>query len=203
MGAAFQRIEHAKLLLGEGEEEVRFFKSLLKHLDITGVQVAPTSGKGRMHDFLKAIPSLPGFSLLTALGVTRDADDNPTAAFQSVCDGLQKAGFDVPDRPASPTNGKPRVSVFVFPDCAGEGMLETLCLQSVADDAAVRCVDRFFECVKRDAGREPQNIPKARTHAWLASKERPDRRLGEAAEAGYWPFADRAFMQLAEFLKAL
>jgi hypothetical protein len=204
MGAAFERIERAKLLLGEGDEEVRFFKSVLKHLDITGIQVAQVGGKGQpMHRFLKALPSFSGFTSLAALGVTRDADDDRAGAFQSVCDGLRNAGLAVPDRPVLSTEGKPRVSVFILPDCVQNGMLETLCLQSVADDPAMKCVEAFFACVKRDAGREPENMWKARTHAWLASKERSDRRLGEAAEAGYWPFDDPAFKKLSAFLRSL
>jgi hypothetical protein len=46
-------------------------------------------------------------------------------------------------------------------------------------------------------------MSKACVHAWLASKERPDKRLGEAAQAGYWPFEHSAFDALSQFLLSL
>lgn len=204
MGAAFERIEQAKLLLGEGVEEVRFFKALLTHLSLTGIQVAQTGGKGhRMHEFLRALPSFPGFSSLTALGVTRDADDDPGKAFQSVRNSLIDSGMDAPEEPLIASSGKPRVSVFIFPDCASSGMLESLCLEAVSENPAVKCVDAYFDCVKRETGQVPTNMWKARTHAWLASRAKPDKRLGEAAEAGDWPFDNAAFNQLSRFLRSL
>jgi hypothetical protein len=204
MGVGFQRITHSKLLLGEGEEESRFFGALLKHIDLTGIQVAQTGGKGeRMHRFLKTLPSLPGFSLLSSLGVARDADHDTAAAFQSVCDGLRSADLDAPSGPGIWTSGPLRIGVFILPDCTSEGMLETLCLKSVANDQAMRCVEGYFECVQREADRMPGNMWKARTHAWLSSQVIPDKRLGEAAEAGYWPFDAPAFIELRGFLQQL
>ena len=204
MGAGPKRIERAKLLLGEGEEEVRFFDSLLKHVGATDIQVVQTGGKGeRMHRFLKMLPTLPGFQLLSSLGVTRDADEDVGGAFQSVCDGLRNAGFDVPPAAGISTHGKIRVSAFILPDCASPGMLETLCMSSVADDKAIICVEQYFECVRREANRTPRNMWKARTHAWLSSQVVPDKRLGEAADNGYWPFDHPAFDALRAFLRQL
>ena len=204
MGAAFQAIEHPKLLLGEGEDEVRFFRSLLQHLGLHDIQVAQTGGKRqRIHAFLKALPSFPGFSSLSALGVTCDADGDAHIEFQSICGGLGHAGFSVPGRMGERTTGPLHVSVYVLPDCASEGTLETLCLNSVADDPAAACVDQYFACVEREAKRQPANRWKARVHAWLSSHERPDLRLGEAAERRYWPFDGEAFAPLCAFLRQL
>jgi hypothetical protein len=156
-----------------------------------------------MRRFLKALPSLSGFSLLSSLAVTRDADEDVGGAFQSVCDGLRSAGFDLPSTPGTWTNGKVRIGTFIFPDCASKGMLETLCLNSVADDPAMKCVDSYFECVQREASRTPGKVWKSRAHAWLSSQVVPDKRLGEAAEAGYWPFDHPAFSELRRFLQQL
>ena len=82
-------------------------------------------------------------------------------------------------------------------------MLEDLCLAGVQADPAMPCVPEFFDCVQRRANRQPNNLAKARVHAWLASQVEPDKRLGEAAEAGYWPWASPAFAPLTSLLRVL
>ena len=79
-------------------------------------------------------------------------------------------------------------------------MLETLCLRSAAAPEFA-CVDPYFACLA-GFGEVPNNDVKARTHAWLASRPEPDRRVGEAAQSGYWPFAD-AFADALTFLRNL
>ena len=90
-----------------------------------------------------------------------------------------------------------------MPDGNRTGMLESLCLDSVADDVAMECVKGFLACIEDRCGRVPKPIDKARTHMWLASREAPDKRLGEAAEAGYWPWNHAAFIGLVEFLRRI
>jgi len=65
------------------------------------------------------------------------------------------------------------------------------------------CLDSYFQCVLDTAQRRPANASKARVHAWLASQIEPDKRLGEAAEIGYWPWDNPAFDPLKQFLRAL
>ena len=47
------------------------------------------------------------------------------------------------------------------------------------------------------------NPTKARLQAYLAALPRPGLRLGEAAEAGVWPWEHPAFDPLIAFLRAL
>jgi hypothetical protein len=93
--------------------------------------------------------------------------------------------------------------VFLLPDNASPGMLEDLCLEAVASDPAAPCLDEYFTCVFQRGNRRPVEVAKARVHAWLASQLKPDLRLGEAAEAGYWPWNSPVFDQLRAFLRAL
>ena len=53
-------------------------------------------------------------------------------------------------------------------------------------------VHEYINCIKK-SGHSPNNIDKAKVHSWLASREKPDLRLGEAAECGYWPFDEKSF----------
>jgi hypothetical protein len=205
MPVATVRISRPKLLLGEGNEEVRFFRALLGYLGITDVQVEQYGGKTRLKDYLAALagPPVPGFASLTSLAVTRDADADARGAFASVCDALRNAGLPEPPDHDLPAGANPQVRVWIMPDGRNPGMLEDLCLASVQADAAGPCVDDFFRCLRTTAAGPPANLAKARVHVWLASRPEPDKRLGEAAEKGYWPWADPAFAPLTRFLRAL
>jgi hypothetical protein len=46
-------------------------------------------------------------------------------------------------------------------------------------------------------------MAKAQAHAFLATLDKPDLRLGEAAVAGYWDFDHPAFDALKAFVAAL
>ena len=84
-------------------------------------------------------------------------------------------------------------------------MLEDVCLESVKSDPAMECVDRYFECISQADIQGPRKVwmSKARVHAFLASRERPNLRLGEAAESGLWAFDTDAFGPLKELLNIL
>lgn len=197
-----QAITQTKLLLGEGMEEVFFFNALLKHLGIGNVQVEQAGSKDNFRNFIATLPVRPGFLNLEAIAITRDADDNATGAFESVCTALEQANLPKPAHVATYTAGNPRVGVFILPNCNDVGMLEDLCLASVASDIAIPCIDEFFRCVET-AGRRSNNLVKARVQAWLASQVRPHRRLGEAAQAGCLNWNDPAFNPLKQFLTQL
>ncbi len=198
------QIEAPKMLLVEGDSDRRFFEALLGKLSTTEiVQVEPYGGKSGLRQFLRLLQVSPDYSKLDSIGVTRDADCSSASAFQSVHDLLTSAGLDAPAEPITPTQSKPRVSVFILPDCESPGMLETLCLRAVQGDPAMECVKQYLRCLKETAGMPPKNRDKARAHAFLASRERPELRVGEAAEAGYWQLDAPVFAPLHSFLLAL
>jgi hypothetical protein len=193
-----------KLLLGEGQDEVRFFKAFLDHLGITDVQVADYGGKTNFARYLQALAvPAPGYRGLVSLGVTRDADTNPVGAFQSVCAALGGVGLSVPGAHGQLAGGNPQVGVWIMPDGRSPDMLEELCLSSVAGDPSYSCLAVYFTCVFRTANRQPNNWAKAKVHAWLSSQVEPDKRLGEAAESGFWPWINPAFAPIRQFLQSL
>jgi hypothetical protein len=194
-----------KLLLGEGRDEVRFFNALLAELKITDIQVIDYGGKTRLKDYLEALAQTPvsGFSGLVSLAITRDADTDAGGAFASASAALANVRLTVPGSHGLLAGANPRVGVWILPDGGKPGMLEDLCMTAVQTDLAVPCVDEFLQCVLQRAARQPNNMAKARLHVWLASQLDPDKRLGEAAEKGYWPWNAMAFQPLISFLQAL
>jgi len=197
-----RQLSEAKLLLGEGIEEVRFLGKLVAEIGLKGIQVEQYGGKDNLRRFLAGLRSYTGFSVVSSIGITRDADDDFNSALQSVQTALRNAEFDAPGQCGLRVGATVGVSVFILPDCGSPGMLETLCMKSVSESPAIGCVDEYFKCM-RDHGRIPDGFDKARVHVWLASEQRPDLRLGEAAEKGYWLLDHSAFDGLKDFIKSL
>ena len=192
------------MLLVEGDSDRRFFEALLGTLSTARiVQVESFGGKYGLKGFLRLLQNSPDYSTVESLGITRDADESSGTAFQSVRDVLTSAGLNAPTEPNMQTRGKPRVSVFILPDCKNRGMLETLCLSAVAEDAAMACVDAYFKCLEDIAKLPPKSPDKARAHAFLASRSKPELRVGEAAQAGHWQLDSPVFDPLKNFLLAL
>ena len=203
MAEAPLEISKPKLLIGEGVEEVRFFQAMLRHLGIEDILVEQYGGKQKLASFIKSLPVRPGFASLASIGVTRDADESADDALQSVSDALERAELPAPRTYGKAVGASPRVDVFILPDGASEGMLEDLCLRAVQSDPAMPCVDEYMKCVNANAPRQTSSVSKARVRVWLASRTRPDLRLGEAADQGYWPWAADEFDQIKQFVQSL
>lgn len=195
-------VSEPNVLVVEGKEEELFFSALIGHLRLNRIQVMPIGGKTNLRETLMALVITPGFSNVISLGIVRDADLNPNSAFESVSDALQAAGLPKPTAPLVPTAEKPRVTIMILPEEGVSGMLEDLCLKSVAGDSAIPCVEQYFQCLEERDIPLPQNMSKARVQVFLASK-RKILRLGEAAQAGYWPFSDNPFGQVRNFLQQI
>lgn len=197
------RIEQPNVLIVEGEEDKRFFEALVNDMGLTNLQIMPIGGKTKLRENLKALVASPGFSGVISLCVVRDANSDPHAVFQSVCDALKNAGLPLPEKPLEVVDKRPSVAIIILPEAGSPGTLEDLCLKAVADDPAIPCVEEYFECLKEHKVPLPNNMSKAKVQVFLASKPRADLRLGEAAKAGYWPLDHEAFQTVREFIARL
>jgi hypothetical protein len=197
---ADRRVEKSRLLIVEGVDDQRFFDALLKHLTMPGVQTIPMNGKAKLRSLLGALTKDPGFPTVLAMGLVVDADQDSGAAFQSVAGTLAYVGLPTPVQPNQIASGVPNVSVLVIPP-GSQGSLEDLCLASVQDDPAMPCLRSFFDCL-RHLDSVPRRDAKAQVQVFLSTRPK-SLRLGEAAEAGYWPWDSRAFDAPREFLTRL
>lgn len=192
------------VLLVEGADDRRFFQAFLRELGLSAQVQEMLHGVQSLKDSVGAVVGAPGFEeKATALGVVRDANSDPAAAFQSMCDALVAAGLDAPTRCCEITDGTPRVAVMVVPSESTTGSLENLLIGSVQDDPATPCMDGYFECLSQSGLPGPRSRSKAQVHAFLASREKPGLRIGEAADAGYWPWTSSAFDPVKRFLADL
>jgi hypothetical protein len=189
------------LVLGEGREEEKLFRALIRHLGRKDVQVENYQGKTNLRKFLQALAASTGFSQIARLIVTRDADDDETDALRSVLDALSAARLPTPRRCFEVAVGSPDVIVGILPGGGQPGALEDICIAALAADPTMVCVDAFLQCTEDRAGakaRQPRIAAKAKVQAWLAARERPGLRLGDAALAGHLPFDHEAFAPLRQ-----
>jgi hypothetical protein len=204
-------IAKPKILIVEGRDEEMFFDAALRdHLGLTDIQIMPIGGKTQLSRNLTGLVNDAGFPTVQGLAVLRDADltapgatiASATQAFQSVCGSLQHVGLPCPAAHGQFAVGPPRLGIFIVPNGVDDGMLETLCLMSVSSLPEFPCLDTYFQCLQGH-GAVPSNLHKARAHAWLASRQMPDRRVGEAAQKGDWPWDSDAFLDLWSFIGSL
>lgn len=190
-----------KLLLVEGHEDELFFEALLRHMGINTIQILPIAGKEKLRERLKLLVVSPRYSEVISLGIVRDADKDPKGAFESVCGALKHVNLSIPETPLVPTGSGPQVTVVIIPEPDTPGMLEDVCLSSVGEDPAMLCVENYFKCLKKQKASIPKNYSKGKVQVFLGSRSEAGKRLGEAAQAGYWPLDHNAFEQLRDFLK--
>ena len=199
------------LLVHEGKADLHVLRELRSRLLIGGYQSLPLNGQSNRRRYLKALALSPHFKTpvpdfdhpVRALAVVLDAETNAMGTFNGIRDALLNAGLPTPDAPGGIAEGPLRVGVFLVPDNASPGMIETLCLRSVQDDPAWACLDDFFACVVNCGGTLPVNMDKAKAQAFLATRPTPNLPVGLAAEEGYWNFEHQAFAPLAAFLRTL
>jgi hypothetical protein len=196
-------LTRTKLLAVEGIDEVVFFEELLKHLDmIDSVDVRQVGGKDQFKIKMPVLQKSSGFNRLESVAIIRDADENTSGAFNSIKKILDKMHLPAPGKPGDFYNGTPRVGIFIMPDNTRKGMLETLCIDTVEDNDAMRCVDEFVRC-SLDLKRKPRNIDKAKAHAFLSIMPDIANSLGRGAQKGYWNFNAPALKPLIAFLSQL
>lgn len=198
----FSSIEQSHLLLVEGIDDAFFFEALITRLNLCDIEIWPIGGVRDFKKKLGILKKLSGFEKIKSIGVIRDADENAAAAFDSVSQALRDNGLSAPDRYGHRSTETPLTSIMILPDgLESPGMLESLCLRAITDDPAMLCTEKYFECLheSRIYQREVDQ-DKAKVYVYLASKNKPDKRLGESAQAGYWPFDNEVFDNVKRFL---
>ena len=199
----FAPFTRKRLLAVEGEDEINFFERLLAHIGISErVDVRKSGGKDNFKNLMQAFTVTRGFRDIEMIAVIRDADDNAEDAFRSVSGVLKKMGMKPPARPGQFSNGIPAVGIFIVPDNSSVGMLEDLCLDTVENHEAMKCVEGFIECTQR-LSEAPKNISKAKVQAFLAAKPRIVGSIGLGAQRDYWDFESKRLQPLIAFLNHL
>lgn len=150
---------------------------------------------------------MPGFSDVEFLAIIRDANPNAEAAFQSIKDVIRKQkkvglNFEPPSNINEFAGVKPKLGIFIMPGNSDKGMLEDLCLKTVENHPAMKCVKSFIDCVI-NLKKTPKNIAKAKAQAFLAAMPEVANRVAIGAQKGYWNFDSDELTELKLFLENL
>lgn len=195
-------ITKPKTLAVEGDDDKLFFGKFISSLNLLDIQIIKMWGKDPLSKKVKGITKASGWSQVTSFGLVIDADSNYAGALESIQYSLRVAHLAVPQGPLLSAGRKRKIVFFVLPGGNRSGALEDLCLSSVIADPAMTCVDDYFHCLEQSNIR-CRKISKAKVHAFLASRHKPDLKLGQATEAGYWPIASQVFDDIRRFLQML
>ena len=199
-------IQETKQVLVEGSDDIRIFRSLASHLNIPNIQIRHYGGSDNLRTFFRTLSTSPEFTTIRSLAVVADANSDGSRRDRRIRSALSDMDLPTPSSPLEiASDGRLGVAYLVVPHNRDNGMMEDVCLDSVKADPAMECIDRYFECIKQSDTPGPRGTwtAKARLHAFLASRDRPDLRIGEAAEAGIWQFEDEAFGPLQGLLRMI
>ena len=199
-------IERPKQVLVEGIDDYRVFSKLVEDVGDSEVQIQSYGGFQKLRPFLKNFVALSGFDSVRSLALVADANSSRPDREKSIRHALSDRNLPSPPAPLQKSSdGKLQVAYLVVPHDQECGMIEDVCLDSVSTDPAMQCVDHYFDCIDQANTRGPNQVwrSKARVHAFLASREDPRLRLGEAAQRGVWPLESDAFRHLRELLNLL
>jgi hypothetical protein len=194
-------IKSSKIMAVEGKDEEKFFKCLLKFMEIEEFEIFDVGGVSQFKDKLPALVRATGFSeIVTKLVIVRDADKSAENAFKSVKNILLKENINPPDKPNQFSQGIPQVGVFIMPGDSEEGMLEDLCMRTVKNSPTTRCVEGFIDCARK-LEKAPRNIAKSKAQAFLAAMPEIVNSVGLGAEKDYWDFNSDELNDLKLFLR--
>lgn len=192
-------------LLVEGRDEENFLRELARYLRVENiVSIESFEGKDNLRRFLSAFINRRGFlETVNRIGIVRDADDNFSGAFDSVCNSLEAVKLPVPKSPEVFTTATPSVGVMILPGKDQNGMLETLLCRTISDPDVNNCIDKFFECLRTEANIDVRRAMKARARVFLATRPDPHLSVGVAAQRGYWDLSHEELNGVRDFLREL
>lgn len=115
-------------------------------------------GETWIPNYIEGLSLRPGFEVVRAVGLVRDADRGARSKFESTRAHLRNGGLPVPRRHAELArvgsgDEALTVGVFIMPDGQRGGSLEDLYLDAIAyesdrtRDRALLCVDSFLSCL--------------------------------------------------------
>ena len=186
--------EKINMLLVEGEQDKRVIPELIEANGINWgtkdnpiVYIEPLGGDSQVID-PKLISSELKASGRAALGLMVDADDNPSARWESIRNSCLESIPDLPGKLAETglihvaPNGV-KFGVWIMPDNQMGGMLETFLAYLIPDEREPiwqYAQEVVTESKQRNAPFKEVHLDKAYLYTWLAWQNPPGRQLHNA-----------------------
>lgn len=202
------------IILCEGPDDKNFIEAFLRNavfpddadLAASHVDVVSCGGKSEIGAYISFVNNSSVTRKLKSLLVTRDADDDPQSAEDSIAGALSRANFAVPAGPMSWTKGTPKVGYIIFPAVDGSsraGALEDLCFSLLKDGTLLGKSRSFIADVEHDNGTALKHHDKNILHAYFSATDRfVGKKIGEAANAGAFAWDSGVLKDLCRFIRA-
>ena len=196
-----EEIQKEKIILTEGKDDKYFIKKFLEYEKIEEVQVISLGGESKIKLTFPLFFTRGDFDIIKKLAIIRDADTNSDDKFKSTIYHIKNNGLTPPGSLNSFSNKKPNIGVFIITKVGlKNGMLEDLCLETVKDSEAMKCVEKFFGCVNKLPDK-PKNPSKSKCQAYSATLPISYPNIGIAAKNSVWSFENKGLNELRTFLQ--
>ena len=177
------------LVLCEGKDDEGFLKWVAEAACIDGLVIHEVGGKDASVAKFRAFVQDPVFESGPAIViVVFDADDKPQARRTSILRRLESAAPNTKHR------------IYLFPDNAGRGDLEDLCLKASVDTIRLQCADALAKCLETN-GYKSFKRSKLTLLAHIAATNLERRSIEYAARDGQFDPNHKLIKKLASFLK--
>ena len=177
-----------RVLLVEGQDD----EHVVRHLCLRSQPMPPFHIENKLNvdtllDSIKQEVRVPGRN---AVGILVDANDDLNARWSAVANRLREGNIEVPRTPEPTgtliegTSRIPRVGIWLMPDNTSPGELENFVSEMIPNDDPVwpLAKDYIDGIPKSDRKFIEKKVPRAKVHAWLATREEP-RKMGAAIRA--------------------
>ena len=177
-----------RVLLVEGQDD----EHVVRHLCLRSQPMPPFHIENKLNvdtllDSIKQEVRVPGRN---AVGILVDANDDLNARWSAVANRLREGNIEVPRTPEPTgtliegTSRIPRVGIWLMPDNTSPGELENFVSEMIPNDDPVwpLAKDYIDGIPKSDRKFIEKKVPRAKVHAWLATREEP-RKMGVAIRA--------------------
>lgn len=166
------------LVLCEGTDDQRVMEGLAVHVGISDkLKFRDYAESGTLRSFLATLAKSPDFTRgeIASILVTRDADDDYDACWQSVRDAVRKAFQVNLSKPGEwqTIPGGPKVAAWINPAPGRSGMLETILLEAARHTHAeiFPCIENFVQCI--ETARSDKLHEKSRFYIWSIVAQGP------------------------------
>ena len=177
-----------RVLLVEGQDD----EHVVKHLYLRSHPILPfhIENKSNVDTLLDSIKQEIRVPDRKAVGILVDANASLSNRWKAVANRLEQAGLEVPHHPEPTgtiidgTTRTPRVGIWLMPDNVSPGELENFVSEMIPEDDPVwPLAEDYIDGIPEDDRKFiEKKIPRAKVHAWLATREEP-RKMGVAIRA--------------------
>ena len=194
-----------KLLLVEGQDDKHVVRHLCNKLGPRAEFCCRDSGsKGQLLEAISVEVKSRG---RLALGIVMDADDDVLASWEAI--GYQLRGENIflprhPELGGTVIDSDPRVGVWLMPNNSTPGELENFVTKLVPKgDPVWPLAEQYINEIPGEHRQFKEGkIPRAKLHAWLATRKEP-RKMGLAVKANGLNAEAPIAVQFTDWLRAL